>query len=315
MPHKINEMSVFYRGDIKIVMTHSQLMLFVKIAETGNFTKAGEQLNMTQPAVSRAISTLESELGVILMIRDKKKGIILTDIGKRLTVIFREIMHGYNKVEQEVTAEKGFEVGTVRIGTFPIVSAHFLPKILKVIGEKHPGLTFELYEGTIDEIKEWLSSRIIDVGWIIPPNGELEGIPFFKDELCLLLRDDHPLQSRPTIHITNLDNEPMIVCKGGFVTPIYELFQQFGIALCVKYDGHNITTALSMIQEGLGVAIVSTTSLSLSVLPPNVRVRTIEPQPFREIHLAVPSLKEAPHGVKLFLKTAKELYLSGDRNR
>jgi DNA-binding transcriptional LysR family regulator len=308
-------MNVFYRGDIKTVMTHSQLMLFVKIAETGNFTKAGEQLNMTQPAVSRAISTLESELGVILMIRDKKKGIIFTDIGKRLIVIFREILHGYNKVEQEITAEKGFEVGTVRIGTFPIVSAHFLPKILKVIGEKHPGLMFELYEGTIDEIKEWLSSRIVDVGWIIPPNGELEGIPFFKDELCLLLRDDHPLQSRPKIHITDLDNEPMIVCKGGFVTPIYELFQQFGIALRVKYDGHNITTALSMIQEGLGVAIVSTTSLSLSVLPPNVRVRTIEPQPFREIHLAAPSLKEAPHGVKLFLQTARELYLSGDRNR
>ncbi|MGO4699419.1 LysR family transcriptional regulator substrate-binding protein [Paenibacillus sp. 2TAB26] len=126
---------------------------------------------------------------------------------------------------------------------------------------------------------------------------------------------DHPLQIHPEIHITDLDNEPMIVCKGGFVTPIYELFQQFGIVLRVKYDGHNITTALSMIQEGLGVAIVSTTSLSLSVLPPNVRVRTIKPQPFREIQLAVPSLKEAPHGVKLFLQTARELYLSGDRNR
>lgn len=70
-----------------------------------------------------------------------------------------------------------------------------------------------------------------------------------------------------------------------------------------------------MIQEGLGVAIVTTTSLSLSVLPPNVRVRTIKPQPFREIQLAVPSLKEASHGVKLFLQTARELYLSGDRNR
>ncbi|MFC9774552.1 LysR family transcriptional regulator [Paenibacillus chitinolyticus] len=295
-------------------MTHSQLMLFVKIVETGSFTKAGEQLNMTQPAVSRAISALESELGVTLMIRDRKSGVILTDIGLRLLAIFRDILHGYNKVEQEVTAEKGFEVGTVRVGVFPIVSAHFLPKILRVIGEKYPGLTFELHEGTIDEIKKWLDSRMIDVGWIIPPINELETIPFFRDELCLLHRDDHPLQNRPTIHITDLDNEPMIVCKGGFVTPIYELFQQFGATLHAKYDGHNISTALSMIQEGLGVSIVSKTSLSLSALPPNVRVRTIDPQPYREIHLAVPSLKEAPHGVKLFLQTARELYLSGDRN-
>ncbi|WP_336789673.1 LysR family transcriptional regulator [Paenibacillus sp. MMO-177] len=291
-------------------MNESQLLLFVKIVETGSFTKAGEQLGMTQPAVSRAISTLESELGVTLMIRDRKSGVILTDIGLRLLAIFREILHGYNRVEQEVTAEKGFEVGTVRVGVFPIVSACFLPKILRVIGEKHPGLTFELYDGTIDEIKKWLDSRIIDVGWIIPPSNELETIPFFQDELCLIHRDDHPLQSRQTIQITDLDNEPMIVCKGGFVTPIYELFQQFGSTLNIKFNGHNISTALNLIQEGLGISIVSKTSLSLSRIPSNVRIRTIDPQPYREIHLAVPSLKEASHGVKLFIQIAKELFLS-----
>ncbi|RJX37465.1 LysR family transcriptional regulator [Paenibacillus pinisoli] len=295
-------------------MTHSQLMLFVKIVETGSFTKAGEQLNMTQPAVSRAISTLEAELGVTLLIRERKSGVILTDIGKRLLAIFREILNGYNKVEQEVTAEKGFEVGTIRVGVFPIVSAHFLPKILRRIADKHPGLTFELYEGNIDEIKNWLYSRIIDVGWIIPPGNELDTIPFFRDELCLIHRDDHPLQSKQTIHITDLDNEPMIVCKGGFVTPISELFKQYGATLHAKYNGHNINTALGMIQEGLGVSIVSKTSLSLSTLPPNVRIRTIDPEPFRDIHLAVPSIKEASHGVKLFLQTARELYLSVDRN-
>ncbi len=291
-------------------MTHSQLILFVKIAETGSFTKAGQELNMTQPAVSRAISTLESELEVTLIIRDRKKGIILTDVGERLLAIFRDILNGFNKVEQEVTAEKGFEVGTIRIGSFPIVSAHFLPKILRIIGEKYPGLKFELYEGTIDEIKDWLSSRIIDVGWIIPPNGEFEVIPFFKDDLCLLIRDDHPLHNHPKIHITDLNEEPMILCKGGFETPIYELFHEFKVTLRAKFDVHNINTALNMIQEGLGIAIVSKISLSLSTLPPNVRIRTIDPQPFRDINLAVPSLKEASIAVNLFIQTARDLYLS-----
>ncbi|MCL6663903.1 LysR family transcriptional regulator [Paenibacillus amylolyticus] len=292
-------------------MNISQLNLFVKIVETGSFTKAGELLHMSQPAVSRAISTLESELGVTLLIRERRNGVIhLTDIGTRLLVMFREILNGVNKVEQEVTAEKGFEVGTIRVGVFPMVSAHFLPKIMRIIGEKHPGLAFELFEGTIEEIKHGLESRIIDVGWIIPPCNELETIPFFCDELCLVHRDDHPLQSRETIHITDLDNEPMIVCQGGFVTPIIEIFKEFGTTLYAKYNGHNINTALSMIQEGLGISIVSRTSLSLSSIPPNVRIRTIDPQPVREIHLAVPSLKESSHGVKLFLRTARELYLS-----
>ncbi|WP_233531058.1 LysR family transcriptional regulator substrate-binding protein [Paenibacillus alkalitolerans] len=69
-----------------------------------------------------------------------------------------------------VTAAKGYEIGTVRI---------------RVIREKHPGLKFEFYEGTIDEIKEWLSSRVIDVGWIIPPNDGFEIVPFYNDDMCL----------------------------------------------------------------------------------------------------------------------------------
>ncbi len=291
-------------------MTHSQLILFVKIAETRSFTKAGQELNMTQPAVSRAISTLESELDVTLIIRDRKNGIILTDLGERLLVLFRDILNGFDKVEQEVKAEKGFEVGTIRIGAFPIVSAHFLPKILRVMGEKYPKLKFEFFEGTINEIKEWLSSRTIDVGWIIPPNGELEIIPFFKDDLCLLLRVDHPLHNKPNIQITDLNNEPMILCKGGFETPIEELFHKFEAALQAKFEVHNINAALNMVKEGLGIAIVSEISLSLSAIPPNVRIRTIDPQPFREINMAVPSLNEASIAVKLFIQTARDLYTS-----
>ena len=72
------------------------------------------------------------------------------------------------------------------------------------------------------------------------------------------------MQSRETIHIIDLDNEPMIVCQGGFVTPIIEIFKEFGTTLYAKYNGQK-NTALSMIQEGLGISIVSRTSLSLYV--------------------------------------------------
>lgn len=64
-------------------MTITQLRVFVKIAETGSFTKAGQALNMTQPAVSHAISAIEAELDVKLIIRDRRNGLMLTDTGKR----------------------------------------------------------------------------------------------------------------------------------------------------------------------------------------------------------------------------------------
>ncbi|WP_079913717.1 LysR family transcriptional regulator [Paenibacillus sp. 32352] len=236
-------------------MTHSQLKLFVKIVDTGSFTRAGQELNMTQPAVSRAISTLESELGVTLLIRDRRKGIVLTEVGKRILVLFRDILKGFDKVDQEVAAEKGF-----------------------------------------------------DVGWIIPPNEEFEAVTLLKEQMFLFMREDHPLHQHDRIHVKHLDQEPMIICKGGYEAPLYELFEQGGSRLQAQFIVHNANTALNMIEEGLGMAIMSNVSLSLSTLPPHVVIRLLEPQPYREILLAVPSLEESSLAVKLFIQTARELF-------
>ncbi|MBM7567297.1 LysR substrate-binding domain-containing protein [Paenibacillus sacheonensis] len=293
-------------------MNQSQLSLFVQIAESGSFTKAGQELNMTQPAVSRAIAALEAELDVTLLIRDRKNGVLLTDVGKRLLVHCRSILNGYEKIKQEIKSEKGFEVGTVRIGTFPAVSARYLPAILRVIGERYPGITFTLHEGTIDDIRSWLESRVVDVGWIIPPSGELETVPFLTDKLYLLLREDHPLLRQEIIAIRDLDDAPLILCRGGYEVPLVELFAQSDARLRTKFQSHNINTAVSMVQEGLGIAIVSDSSMAMSHLPPNVRMRAIEPMPVREIMLAVPSMKDASLAVKLFMKTARELFAVPD---
>ncbi len=106
-------------------MTITQYMVFAKAMETGSFTKAAQALNMTQPAVSHAISGLESDLGVSLIVRDRRKGIVLTDVGQRVLVQIREILQRIENIEQIAAAEKGLEVGTIRIGTFPSATAHF----------------------------------------------------------------------------------------------------------------------------------------------------------------------------------------------
>lgn len=68
-------------------MTITQLQVLIKTIELGSFTKAARVLNMTQPAVSHAISSIESELGVTILIRDKRKGLIVTDVGSRILYI------------------------------------------------------------------------------------------------------------------------------------------------------------------------------------------------------------------------------------
>ncbi|MFJ8354461.1 LysR family transcriptional regulator [Bacillus paramycoides] len=287
-------------------MTITQLQVLIKTVELGSFTKAAGVLNMTQPAVSHAISSIESELGVTILIRDKRKGLIVTDVGNRILVHIREILNGVEKIEQEVAMEKGHEVGTIRIGSFPSASAYFLPKMINIFREKYPNLQLVLCEGALKEVEDWLLSRVIDIGIVILPNKDMEIVPVTKGKMVVVLRDDHPLCKKSAITISDLENEPIILFKGGYEPPIIDMFKQANVPLRVEYAVSTVTTSLNMIQEGLGIAILA--ELSLTNLPKNVQTRELEPQVWREIALAVPSLKEASLAVQLFIEEFQELF-------
>ncbi|MED0964532.1 LysR family transcriptional regulator [Bacillus paramycoides] len=287
-------------------MTITQLQVLIKTVELGSFTKAAGVLNMTQPAVSHAISSIESELGVTILIRDKRKGLIVTDVGNRILVHIREILNGVEKIEQEVAMEKGHEVGTIRIGSFPSASAYFLPKMINIFREKYPNLQLVLCEGALKEVEDWLLSRVIDIGIVILPNKDMEIVPVTKGKMVVVLRDDHPLCKKSSITISDLENEPIILFKGGYEPPIIDMFKQANVPLRVEYAVSTVTTSLNMIQEGLGITILA--ELSLTNLPKNVQTRELEPQVWREIALAVPSLKEASLAVQLFIEEFQELF-------
>ncbi|WP_242235510.1 LysR family transcriptional regulator [Bacillus cereus group sp. BfR-BA-01316] len=287
-------------------MTITQLQVLIKTVELGSFTKAAGMLNMTQPAVSHAISSIESELGVTILIRDKRKGLIVTEVGNRILVHIREILNGVEKIEQEVAMEKGHEVGTIRIGSFPSASAYFLPKMINIFREKYPNLELVLCEGTLKEVEDWLLSRVIDIGIVILPNKDMEIVPLTKGKMVVVLREDHPLCKKKSITISDLENEPIILCKGGYEPPIIDMFKQENVPLRAEYVISTVTTALNMIQEGLGIAILA--ELSLTSLPKNIQTRELEPQVWREIALAVPSLKDSSLAVQLFIEEFQELF-------
>lgn len=299
-------MNVYHKGDNKFVMNKLQIELIVKISETGSFTKAGEELNMTQPAVSRAVAAFESELGTRLIIRSRKNGLIFTDIGKRILVVFRNILDQFEKVDELISLEKGLEIGKIRIGGYPTACTNFIPTIIRVIREQHPNLEISLHEGSVDEVREWLRSRVIDVGMIIPPNEEFDIVPLVKDKFVIVMRKDHPLCNKENIYIEDIVEEDMLLVKGGYEIPIYNLFEQAGLKVNTKFIVHHLDTALSMVNEGLGIVI--TTGRSILFLPENSVVRELETDVRREVNIATVSLSESSHVVHLFIQTAKELF-------
>ncbi|MDT3425426.1 DNA-binding transcriptional LysR family regulator [Paenibacillus forsythiae] len=286
-------------------MNKGQIELFVKIAESGSFTRAGQEMNMTQPAVSRAISTLETELDVQLLVRDRR-GIALTAVGRRILVIFRDILKGFSKVEQEVAAEKGLDKGLISVGTFPVAAAYFIPKIIAAISRQYPNLEFRLHEGTIMEVREWLDTGLVDVGLLIPPLDGQDTFPLFREKLYAVVPTGHPLAQQAIVRVKDLENEPMLVCKSGYEPPVIDLFQRAETELTAKYEVRNYNTALNMVREGLAVAVMS--RLSLLSVPDGVAVRELEPEAYRDIHLSVRSAENCSIAVRLFIDTALELF-------
>ncbi|GLF90669.1 putative HTH-type transcriptional regulator YvbU [Bacillus safensis] len=291
-------------------MNKLQMELIVRISETGSFTKAGEELHMTQPAVSRAVATIETEIGTKLIKRDKKNGLSFTDIGERILITFRTILSELQKVDELVAAEQGLEIGKIHIGAYRTACTRFIPKIIRAMENQYPGLEIKLSEGSVDQVKEWLRSKCIDVGIIIPPDQDFDTVHLLKDQLIVLMHSSHPLYQKETISIPDLQGEDILMGKGGFEVQVHDLFKEYNVTPKVRFETDYIETGLSMIQEGLGITI--TTKKNILSLPDQVVFRELKPDTFRDINIAVLDMKDISKATDAFIQTALTLFATED---
>jgi DNA-binding transcriptional LysR family regulator len=284
-------------------MTLFQYEVFVKVVDTGNFTKAGEILGLTQSGVSHNISALESELGITLLNRGRS-GLSLTDAGKRIIGHMRTILLESEQIKQKTASILGIEIGKIKIGSFPSASARLLPGIISYFKSKYKGIDLELYEGSYSEITEWVEKGIIDIGFVSLPIKNLETIPLLNDRLVVLLPDGHPLQVKASIDIEQLSQEPFIMPKAGCEILLKERFHSFGVKPAIQFEVEDNQTIISMVQQGLGLTVVPQLTL------PNwlTQVATVElvPETYRQIGLAVKTIKNSTPAVTEFIRAAQE---------
>lgn len=111
---------------------------------------------MMQFVVSYVILVFEMEFGIKLIIWECCNGLRFMDMGKKIFVYIREVFKGIEKVEQLVVVERGFEQGMIYIGIFLVVFVYFILKLISVFKKWYLKFELVLYEGMVDEVKEWL---------------------------------------------------------------------------------------------------------------------------------------------------------------
>ncbi|MDN4492553.1 LysR family transcriptional regulator [Ureibacillus aquaedulcis] len=281
-------------------MNIQKYLAFVKSVEYGSFTKAAEALSYTQSGISRMISDLETEWGILLFERGRT-GITLTSDGLKLLPQLERVCNEHQMLMLQIEDLRDIESGIIRIGTFSSVATHWLPNIIKVFKKDYPGIDFELLLGDYTEIENWIIEGRVDFGFLrLPTKGELETIFVEQDRLLVVLPEEHPFVNCDKFPIKELSNNPFMLLEKGAKAEISQIFIQHQIVPQVQFTTWDDYAIMSMVENGLGISILP--ELILQRIPYKIIAKELEVPAFRNIGIAMREQKSLSLAAKRFLE-------------
>ena len=215
-------------------MSVAKYQIFLKTVERGSFTAAARELSFTQSGISHAISSLEEELGVSLLIRSHG-GVTPTADGRALMPYFEKMCAMQHQLEQRAADLRGMETGLVKVATFTSVSEKWLPNILKTFQELYPRIEFELLPSNFNnEISDWVLNGQADCGFIslpAPAEKYLDCWLLQQDQWKVIVPCGHPLAGADPFPPEALEKYPLILLDEGDDYEIQAVFDTLGISI------------------------------------------------------------------------------------
>ena len=243
--------------EMRCAMSISKYQVFLKTVSCGSFSKAAEAMNFTQSVISHAINSLENELGVKLLSRNRG-GVVLTADGRALLPRIEKLCAAHHELMQSAAELNGMDAGFVRVATFSSVSAQWLPSILKSFGERYPNIEFEVVTGDYyGQSEDWILQGKVDCGFLrLPSVKHLQTYALYRDELQVILPCGHPLADSDPFPAASLSTEPFIFLEEGQDYEISAALDKMGIRPNVKYTAREDRTMLAMVSKGLGISLL-----------------------------------------------------------
>lgn len=236
-----------------------QLTYFVAVARKLNFSRAAEELPVTQPGLSQQIRVLEAELGVQLFDRTGKR-VALTRAGEVLLPHAYHILAAVATARNEVGELSQLTRGTASLGAPPTVSTHFLPSRLTRFRRKYPGLEVTLREAGTESLLRLIEDSQLDLSIVVsddlPP--VVEGALLLEEKYVLAVGLLHPLSQQSAVRLADLSGEAFILFPEGYKLREVTLTacRRAGFDPKVALDGGAMQSALEFVAAGLGVALV-----------------------------------------------------------
>lgn len=253
---------------------------FLAIANEGQFTKAAERLNISQPPLSQQIKQLEEELGVQLLERGGRH-IKLTEAGNIFRVRAEQILDLADSVKKELNDLNQGQQGTLKIGTVASSSAFILPGYISSFHEKYPEVTFQIWEGDSYRITELVNKGVADVGIVRTPfNTEIYNYVFQPrdtpgDPMTAVFSEKWLLQeSNARIGLRVLKGKPLIIHQ-RYEQIIVDACSRLGFKPKIFCQSDDTQSMLNWAVIGLGIALVPKAAI-LSIGMNGIQYRDID---------------------------------------
>jgi DNA-binding transcriptional LysR family regulator len=278
-----------------IHLTLRQLKVFEAIARHGSFTRASEELFLTQPTVSMQIKKLTGAIGQPLFEQIGKK-IYLTAVGQELYLTCREVFHSLDRFEMTVADMQGLKQGQLRLAVIT-TAEYFIPRLLGPFCQRYPGIEVTLEVFNREHILQRLNDNMDDL-YILgqPPEGiAVEYFPFLENPLVVVGPPGHPLTTLNRVTVQNLAEYPFIMREPGSGTrqALQRLFDEHKVHINVRMELGSNEAIKQAIMGGLGVSALSQHTLTAEVAAGELIILKVQGFPIRRSwYAAYPSGKQ-----------------------
>ncbi|MBV8657680.1 MAG: LysR family transcriptional regulator [Burkholderiales bacterium] len=282
---------------------------FVEVVRRGGFSQAAEVVLLTQSAISKAVRTLEEELGVPLLNRVGHR-CELTTAGE---VVYRRalvMLAERDDLISELKELQGLQRGTLRIGLPPVGSGVLFSKMFTAYRRRYPNIEIQLLEHGGEQLHKSLQGGVVDLAAILAPlDPELDGQDVRVESLTVVLSANHPLADRPELDFPTLAAEPFILFEEGFTLNriILDACERKAVAPKISARSAQIDFIVDLVEAELGVAFLPH---MLAEKYQNRAIRLVpltEPQTDWHMMLAWRRQAHLPAAARAWLELAREM--------
>lgn len=280
-------------------MKPSRYEVFLKVVEFGSITEAAHYFNYTQSAVSQIVTSLEQEIGLTLLTRNRS-GSTLTNAGMELIPYIRSIGSSIDHFTEHISDILNLHVGTIRLGTFSSVSCHWLPALIRDFQEIYPQISFHILQGSYSEIETWIVNGTVDCGFVSSPKTKgLDTIHLYDDPMKVILPPNHCMAEADVFPLSQLTGESYIYLTDGDTEIYQKIFKRHDVHVDIHYRIRDDYTVMAMVESNLGISILP--ELVLHRSPYNIVQKSTDDIYFRKLGISVKNKDEISPSCRRFL--------------